>query len=373
MRQRSSLGSIKQLPDRRYKVTVTIGYVYDENGKKKQKRHSKIVKSMKEARELIRKYDSSVEKTISVKDYIDEYIKNMASKESSKNVAEKVLKRHLLPLHNRLMNQVKGYEIDRILDSMDYAETTMLEYSNIFRSFFRRAESDGYIKAIPDFKTRGSKRKTKTMKILPTMDDMDTILRLARERYENRDTCPYLYHMLLLILSTGIRVGELCVLKWKNIDFKRYTITINATASKYATGSYRDSPQPKTTSSIRIIPVAKETLDIINKEVPRKCDYVFPGTPPKFILPVTISRYARRVFDLCGFPKLRVYDLRHIHATELIANGVDVKSVSHRLGHINTSTTLNTYTHYVSDNDRQAAELMGNMIFKKCLKEEDTP
>ena len=57
MRQRAALGSIKQLPDKRYKVTVTVGYTYDENGKKKQKRRSRIVNSMREAREMLQEYD----------------------------------------------------------------------------------------------------------------------------------------------------------------------------------------------------------------------------------------------------------------------------------------------------------------------------
>ena len=68
-RQRSSLGSIKQLPDRRYKVTVTVGYVYDEKGNKKQKRRSRIVNSMKEAREILRQYDDKSVTRIKLKDF----------------------------------------------------------------------------------------------------------------------------------------------------------------------------------------------------------------------------------------------------------------------------------------------------------------
>ena len=89
MRKRSSLGSIQQLPDKRYKVTVTVGYVYTKDGKKKQKRHSRIVKSMREARELLRQYDKSSSKDYTLQEVIHMYFHDKDIKISTANCQAK--------------------------------------------------------------------------------------------------------------------------------------------------------------------------------------------------------------------------------------------------------------------------------------------
>lgn len=361
MRQRSSLGSIKQLPDKRYKVTVTIGYVYDKNGKKKQKRHSYIVKSMREARELLRKYDKSSSKDYTLQEVINMYFHDKDIKTSTRKTLESIFNTCLSNLYMRNIGSIQGKDIDSILDNMDAAETTMSTRSGKIHSLFLYAKKNGIIEEVPQFNTRGNMRRTKTMKILPSVNEIQRILRYVHIH----SSYPYLYHMMLLVVSSGIRVGEACALRWENIDMTNDTINVLNTVTRGQT-NFEISDTPKTDGSIRVVPVEHDVLEIIN-EIPKKSQYVFFGRKMSFVPPSTINRNVRKLFNELGYPYLRLYDLRHFHATQLLAHGVDIKTVSHRLGHASPTTTLNTYTHYVEDNDRKAAEMIGNLVLKKCL------
>lgn len=125
MRQRAALGSIKQLPDKRYKVTVTVGYTYDENGKKKQKRRSRIVNSMREAREMLQEYDNKTVKHITLKELIAEYFRTSGIKTSTRRTTQSIFNTCLSPLYGKKVDLITGADIDDILDREEVAETTM--------------------------------------------------------------------------------------------------------------------------------------------------------------------------------------------------------------------------------------------------------
>ena len=63
-----------------------------------------------------------------------------------------------------------------------------------------------------------------------------------------------------------------------------------------------------------------------------------------------------------GLDGVRLHDLRHLHATQLLAAGVPVRTVSGRLGHANAATTLNVYAHFLEASDRQAADVIGGLL-----------
>lgn len=361
MRQRAALGSIKQLPDKRYKVTVTVGYTYDENGKKKQKRRSRIVNSMREAREMLQEYDNKTVKHITLKELIVEYFRTSGIKTSTRRTMQSIFNTCLSPLFGKKVNLITGADIDDILDREEVAETTMNGRCAKIKSLFIYAKKQGYINEVPYFRYRGSMRHTQTMKVLPSVDEMRNILAYVQEHAHYM----YLYHIMLLIMSSGIRVGEACALRWENINMTNNTINVLNTVTRGET-NYEISDTLKTDSSVRVVPVEHDVLEIIN-EIPKKSQFVFFGRRMSFVPPATIEKNARRVFNELGYTKLRLYDLRHFHATQLLAHGVDIKTVSHRLGHSSPMTTLNTYTHYVEANDRKAADMMGNLVLNKCL------
>jgi integrase len=78
--------------------------------------------------------------------------------------------------------------------------------------------------------------------------------------------------------------------------------------------------------------------------------------------PDTITATFRRICDRAGLSGVRLHDLRHLHATQLLAAGVPVRTVSGRLGHANAATTLNVYAHFLAASDRDAAEVMAGLL-----------
>ena len=174
--------------------------------------------------------------------------------------------------------------------------------------------------------------------------------------------------MIKLLIYTGMRRGELCGLEWKDIDFETGLLRI-VRSSQYIGNRKIITKEPKTRAGRREMILSKSTIDMLReyrkwqnqKRLQVGEDWIdndrlftqWDGVP---IYPDTISdRFANfiRKHDL---PKVTLHSLRHSNATLLIAEGVDVKTVSQRLGHADVSTTLNIYTHALQSRDKEAAE-----------------
>ena len=78
--------------------------------------------------------------------------------------------------------------------------------------------------------------------------------------------------------------------------------------------------------------------------------------------PDYVSLSFTRLRERCGLPGVRLHDLRHVNATELLASGTDVRTVSGRLGHADASTTLDIYAHFVHHADERAASNIGTVL-----------
>ena len=154
--------------------------------------------------------------------------------------------------------------------------------------------------------------------------------------------------MLNLMITTGLRRGELMGLQWGDIDFDHYVISVNRNVT-YTPSSGIVVSTPKTECSLRQIPlmpsVAALLLKYRNDTDWCKQDYLFPkdGNPALARDPNSITRRVKRFMKLHDLPDMSPHDLRHTCATLLLSNGADIKSVSEILGHSDASTTLNFY------------------------------
>lgn len=154
-----------------------------------------------------------------------------------------------------------------------------------------------------------------------------------------------------LALQCGMRRSEIVGLTWNDIDFTRNTININKTLS-YLKGQGQIVANTKNESSKRII-YANEDLIRLICTLPKNSDFLFNK---EHIDDITkwFNRFLRR-HDL---KHMRFHDLRHTHATLLISNGVNMKTVSTRLGHSSINTTLNLYTHSLNEDDKKASTII---------------
>jgi integrase len=165
-----------------------------------------------------------------------------------------------------------------------------------------------------------------------------------------------MYHIVLIALATGARRGELLALKWDNINFVNNTITIKENLVEVKGGVQIHSP--KTKASRRTIAVHPSVLAQL-EELRSESDWVFHTGNGKQLSPSNVSHSYQRLLGEANLPNIRFHDLRHTHATLLIANGHNIKTVSARIGHTDIKITLNLYAHALPEQDREAADKIG--------------
>ncbi len=160
---------------------------------------------------------------------------------------------------------------------------------------------------------------------------------------------------ILLDLFTGMRIGELCALKWQDIDFENKVIHISKTlirvknkdnASDKKTKIIVDTP--KTQSSIRDIPINENILSYLIKF--KKSDDTYLLTENKtFITPKQYYLFYQNFLKSNSLKKYNFHTLRHTFATRAILCGIDIKTLSEILGHSSVKTTLDLYVHIKKD------------------------
>ena len=157
---------------------------------------------------------------------------------------------------------------------------------------------------------------------------------------------------IYISLSTGLRIGEICALKWGDINVEDCSITVSRTIERIyiIEGENKHTElvinTPKTKNSCREIPMSKELLAMVKpiKKVVNDDFYVLTNDE-RPTEPRTYRNYYNKLITKLGIPKLKYHGLRHSFATRCIEAGCDYKTVSVLLGHSNISTTLNLYVH----------------------------
>ena len=171
--------------------------------------------------------------------------------------------------------------------------------------------------------------------------------------------CRYLYANMsernlgiLLCLFTGMRVGEICALKWEDFSFQEKSIHVHNTMQRLQIPDSTTAQKtrimvtsPKSKCSIRTIPIPDSLIQLIQKEFPNRQGYVLAAVNEKYIEPRTMQKYFHYVQKQCGLVPVNFHALRHTFATRCIELGFDVKSLSEILGHATVNITLNRYVH----------------------------
>jgi integrase len=165
---------------------------------------------------------------------------------------------------------------------------------------------------------------------------------------------------ILICLYTGLRVGELLALEWADINFSKNELNISKTC--YDKGKSRITTTPKTTSSVRVIPIPKQLVPILNQlKKRRESQYVISENGTY----ISIRSY-QRSFELLlkrlGIPHQGFHSLRHTFATRALECGMDVKTLSEILGHKNATVTLNRYAHSLMDHKRDMMNRLGKFL-----------
>ena len=156
---------------------------------------------------------------------------------------------------------------------------------------------------------------------------------------------------ILICLNTGLRVGEVCALRWENIDFETRRIhvekTIERIYSKEENKTIVIIDTPKSITSVRTIPINSKLYNILKqiRGKSKKTDFVLTGSSEHYVEPRNYQSYFKEILKRSKVKKYKFHTLRHTFATNCIEAGMDIKSLSEILGHADVSITLNIYVH----------------------------
>lgn len=167
---------------------------------------------------------------------------------------------------------------------------------------------------------------------------------------------------VLVSLFMGLRIGELCGLKWSDIDFKNKTLHINRTVQRIAIaeGSKKTKviiSSPKSSTSCRSIAIPDCLMEYFEMFKTDRDYYILSGNK-KIIEPRTMQYRYKKILQKAKISYHNYHQLRHTFATNCMQNGFDVKTLSNVLGHSSVNLTLNRYVHPDTAHERR---LMNNM------------
>ncbi len=174
---------------------------------------------------------------------------------------------------------------------------------------------------------------------------------------------------ILICLSAGLRIGEVCALQWDDVDVVSGVIRVSKTLQRIYLVDGEEKytelivDKPKTKNSIREVPMTRDLLAMVKplKKVVRRDFYVLTNAATP-IEPRTYRCYFNKLQQQLGLPKMRFHGLRHSFATRCIESRCDYKTVSVLLGHSNISTTLNLYVHPNLEQKKKCIDTMNRLL-----------
>jgi integrase len=204
--------------------------------------------------------------------------------------------------------------------------------------------------------------------VTPSPQDLARVLDCAAQ------TDPALAAFLTLAAATGARRSELLALRWKDVDLERRVLTVERAIVHGPDGLVEKDTKTHQGRKVSLDNATALLLDRYRAQLHEQAErldtelvadsLVFSnhgdGVTPWF--PDSITRAFRRTCRRAGLNGVRLHDLRHYVATQLLAGGVDVRTVAGRLGHRDAATTLNVYAHFLEEADRGAADLLARRL-----------
>lgn len=172
------------------------------------------------------------------------------------------------------------------------------------------------------------------------------------------------YDFFYTELTTGLRRGEICGLKWMDFDEVSGTLKVCRTVYREDGGGLT-AGDTKTSAGTRKIVLPLSTAALLSKrKASAMTEWIFPDPlkPEQLADPGSAYRRLKVLLKQAGLPSIRFHDLRHTFATHALASGVDVKTLSGILGHTRAAFTLDTYTHTTGDMQKRASEVVGDFL-----------
>lgn len=270
------------------------------------------------------------------------------------------INRHILPVLGGLylthLTPALAYELTENMRAAGLSVSTVKGVFRLLSAAMQSALDEGVIKKNPCRKIKIRQEKQMEQRVLSRSEQEK-----VRSAADVHGDLP-----VLLSLYTGMRLGEVCALKWTDFDWEKKTVTVRRTAQRIAQRQNEQGCRtllmlgsPKSRRSHRVLPVPVFLLAKLEEmqKSGAACEFVF-GTSAHAAEPRTLQRRFSRLMAAIGLKDVHFHTLRHSFATRLLELGVDLQTVSMLLGHGSARTTLDFYGHILPDQRRQAVALL---------------
>ncbi len=244
------------------------------------------------------------------------------------------------------------------------APKTISDIFSVMKNVFKYAENYKELQ-IANIRNINIKQTAKSMRVLSMQEQekLDIFIR-SNVSYSNL--------AILLSLYTGIRIGELCALKWGDINLENQYFTVNKTLQRIQNKNADLSESktiviittPKSICSIRNIPLPDDIYKLISEHKCGEDKYFTTGTE-NYTEPRTMENRFKSVLKQCNINEANFHALRHTFATRCIELGFDVKSLSEILGHASVNITLNRYVHPSMETKKKNMNMLSDLFTVK--------
>lgn len=270
-----------------------------------------------------------------------------------------LLDRHLIPAIGEVpIHQLDNAILHRFIEEKKQQNLSDSYINDMIHLTIRTLrylkDTCGYSIIIPSITTKKNYYSEKTLPSRATMNRLENYL---LERASD-STCLG----ILLCCHTGLRIGELCALQWKEVDLAGGVLHVRKTMQRVTIHEEKNISSkimislPKTERSVRDIPLSTSMLELLNKYQREEEAYLIQGSRMPYAEPRTVQYRFRGILKQCGITPFNFHMIRHVFATRCVTLGFDVNSISELLGHSNIQITLNRYVHSSNERKRSLME-----------------
>ena len=377
-------GTIRKRADGRWEGRIVVGHKKDGSPMYKSvfgKTQKATLKELHKLIDLYRDVDLTEECRMTLGEWMDKWLDEymiFAIRESTldsyRNITKNQVKKHIghKPLSSlttadiqRFYNKIKkeGRMKPKRDGSYELADSMVRKIHMMLHEALDTAVRERLIAKNPTNGTTIPKTNYPEKQILGD-EQLETFLEeIKKEEY----WCDFFYVEIMV----GLRRGEICGLKWSDIDFSANKLRVERSVGIKKGGGIIIG-ETKTNTGIRTIIMPPSVSEVLQRRKQTAISaWVFPSflNPEQPIHPEAAYRKLKVILKHAGLPLIRFHDLRHTFATHAMKGGVDAKTLSGILGHTNASFTLDTYTHVTRDMQKNASAVVGNMMQKIMIKE----
>lgn len=285
-----------------------------------------------------------------------------AVKSTSMAAYSLIIRNHLAPRFDWL-NEVTPESVQKLADEelkKGNGVTTVKGIILVLKMIVRYCEKQGWMDVRIYDISLPKKRKRPNAQVLAVEDEKRLLTWLASHRTLRNIG-------LMICLCCGLRIGEVCALKWKDFDLEHMIVHVRRTIHRIYISDRKPHKSeltiglPKTEESVREVPLtdilAQQLLDERESSKPSPETFVLSGKK-KPIDPQTFRNHFKEVSEQVGLPPRKIHSLRHTFATRCVESKCDLKTLSALLGHADITTTMNLYVHPGLEQKRRCVEDM---------------